>query len=263
MMPKVAMFSARMRKFLRSKVGIGVMTALVVVPLSPVLTALGSRMVTWIMPSDEPILVQACLPLRDSRTILSVTTGRGRRILADQPHATLNHTVIRIAATSMALKNAVVTFYPLRFGERKPEILYSQLVATSIRGSADYRATLRKEVNTLEVTVPQLNSGEAIYLSQGFAVPVGFMVEVYADGISAKRFFNPGCPLPVPRPPEPVRGSSLYVGEHCTREEHAHPDGKVEVPVCTLQDNIPFEMTEEMRGQQLIVEDRVALDRTK
>lgn len=262
-MSKMAVFSARMRKFLRSKVGIGVMTALVVVPLSPVLTGLGSRVATWIMPSAEPITVQACLPLRDSRTILSVTTGRGRRILADQPHSTLNHTVIRIAATSTALKNAVVTFYPLRFGERKPEILYSQFVATSIRGSADYRATLRKEANMLEVTVPQLNVGEAIYLRQGFAVPVGFMVEVYADGISAKRIFDPGCPRPIRRPAEPVRGSSLYVGEQCRREERAHPDGNVEVPVCTLDDNIPIQITEEMRGQQLIVEDRVALDPTE
>ena len=165
----------------------------------PALKRLGTNLMDAMFPPASPVRILSCAPLKDSRTVLSVSTPNGSRVIADAPHHVRNETFIYIENTSnLPIRNATLTAYPLAFGKESPKPSLAKIMFTSIRGSADYKPVYHAGGNYFELGIPQLNPHEAVLFAQTYVVPVGFIVEVYADGLSEKRNFQPGCPQRLP-----------------------------------------------------------------
>lgn len=242
---------------------VSVVATVLLSPLvEPPLKRLGTNVMDAVFPPASPVRILSCAPLKDSRTVLSVSTPNGSRVIADGPHHLRNETFIYLENTSsLPIKNATLTAYPLAFGKESPNLSLAYIGFTSIRGSVDYKPTYRETDNSFELGMPQLNPHEAILLSQTYAVPVGFIVEVYADGLSEKRVFQPGCPERITVRDLLERKTNLHVGPNCKVEpDLAEPHGLLRSK-CNFEDNIPFTMSEEMRGQMLGSENVIVQDR--
>lgn len=156
-----------------------VVTALLSPLFEPALKRVGTNVADGVFPPASPVRILACAPLRDSRTVLSVPTPNGPRVIADSPHHVRNETFIYVENTSsMPIKNATLTAYPLGFGKESPRLSLAIIGVTSIRGSADYKPAYNEARNVLELGMPLLNPHEAVLLVQSYSIPVGFIVEV-------------------------------------------------------------------------------------
>lgn len=241
---------------------LGAVAAALLSPLfEPALKRFGTDMADALFPPASPVKVMACAPLKVSRTVLSVSTPNGSRVIADGPHHMRNETLIYVENTSsMPIKNATLTAYPLAFGKEPATLSLAEVWFTSIRGSADGRPVYHESGNYFELAIPQLNPREAVLLSQTYAVPVGFIVEVYADGLSEKKLFQPGCPqeIAVRDTLEPTAFD--YVGPNCTVEPKHTDSGGQGHSKCVFEDNISIKITEEMKGQDLGREEVVVED---
>lgn len=244
---------------------LGAVAAALLSPLfEPTLKRLGTNMADAVFPPASPVKILVCAPLKDSRTVLSVSTPNGSRVIADAPHHVRNETFIYVENTSnMPIKNVTLTAYPLAFGKESPKLSLADIGFTSIRGSVDYKPVYHETGNYFELGMPQLNPHEAVLLSQTYAVPVGFIVEFYADGLSEKNVFQPGCPQEISVRDLLERTTTLYVGPNCKVEPDLAEAHEQMRSKCSFEDTIPLTVTEEMRGQMLGSEDVIVRDRSQ
>ena len=232
--------------------------------LEPILKRAGTSLADAILPASSQVSILACAPLKEARTILSVITPKGPRVMADESRPVRNDTVVYFENTSgQPLRNATVTIYPLRFGPEKPTLMLARGGFTSINGSADYKFSYDVKGSTMELSMPILNPREAAVFELTYFVPVGFIVEVFADGMSERQVFKPGCPSDIRLRESIGRSTSVYEGPGC--KIIADPKD-VEAPArsqCIVDNNVPFQMTEEIKGQTLKVEEMIVADRLK
>lgn len=238
-----------------------VIGAIITPLLSPVLTVVGNKLSAKIVPPLSPINIVACSPLKDSRIILSISTDKGSQVIADFPHHVPNDTFVYVENTSeKAFKEVYLTIYPLAFGKEDPELMSSQMWFTALHGSASYKPSLNQKSKLLELFIPNLNPGDAALIEQTFAMPVGFVVELYAEGYTLKKIFSPGCPTQIEAKEVFERASTPYVGKDCKLVEGDAEKRASPRTHCEYTDTSPITITNEMRGKELQVEERTDSD---
>ena len=104
-----------------------------------------------------------------------------------------------------------------------------------------------------------MNPNDFVIIATNFAVPVGFVIELFGEGLSEKKEVEPGCKndqsLEFNAAAHAMRVFFQYYSKRCQKPDT--PTGTVN---CKIEDDVPFSITEEMRGKKLTVEQRIVKD---
>lgn len=217
--------------------------------LTPILSKFGEHTAEIIL-KKQSIRLEACAPLKDVRILLKRKVDKGEQIIADQAVEAMNETSVFVQNRSGgAIKDGTLTVYPLPANELKPAIIYSQMAASSVKDSEEYR--VERMDAAFRITIPVFNPGDYILIETRFASPIGYIVEMFADGISEKAGFEPGCEGGAYAESTPPRLFFEHYSDRCQKGEKGGPIN------CQIETSINFEITDEMRGKNLLQEYRL------
>ena len=217
---------------------------------------LGESAAKLVIPDDQVVLIAACAPLRDARTIIKWQRTDGiETILADKQIDYMNETSVIIQNISnKAIKSGFLTVYAFGIRDKDPKPLFTKMLASSLAGSESYK--VERSSGSYRISIPVFNPKEVIVLDTYFSVPVGFLVELFADGISEKDGFEPGCKhFPTIKLTLP-RLFFEYYSDKCKKPEDVTKSVQCDFESASL----PFTITQEMQGKTLLVEDRILKD---
>lgn len=128
---------------------------------------------------DKKIIrIEACAPLKDARILIRKEVDKGEEIIADQKIQHINETSVFVQnLTDKPLKNATLSVYPLSQSSASPEIWYTQMFGSSIKGAASY--TVGKNKSAYQINIPVLNVDEFILIETKFGEPIGYVIELF------------------------------------------------------------------------------------
>lgn len=199
----------------------------------------------------KTIRIEGCAPLKDARILIRKATDKGDELIADQKIEHINETSVFVQnLTDKSIKNATLTVYPLSQFSAEPEVWYSRMYASSIKGASAYK--VGKSKSAYQITIPTLNTDEFILIETKFGEPIGYVVELFSEEVSKKVAVEPGCAdgSYIKSPPPTVFYD--YYGDKCQKPEKAR--GAVR---CKNEIQTPIQVTEDMAGKSLSVETKV------
>lgn len=199
----------------------------------------------------KSIRIEACAPLKDARILIRKETDKGEEIISDHKIEHINETTVFVQnLTDKPIKNATLTIYPLSQSSTNPEIWYTHMYASSIKGTSSYKVA--KSKSAYQISIPIFNIDEFIMIETKFGEPIGYVVELFSEEISKKEGFEPGCADGSYIKSEPPTFFYSYYGNHCEKPK----DVRAEVE-CKNEISTPFNITEDMRGKKISVETKV------
>lgn len=132
-------------------------------------------------------------------------------------------------------------FYPIGNLTTSSTLLRSKVLATSVTHSADY--DVKHHSGAIDVRIPVLNRDDKVVVLSDFDRPIGMIIELSSKQQSWRFVKEPDCldsPIEITKPFEVF----TYESEKCSWNGE-----------CSMaSEAIPFEVTAENRGQNLIGE---------
>ena len=257
-------------KIERTEVATGVIIAIVggilVAVITPTLTLLGGRIASFLYPPPAAVTIQACAPLKSAREIMSFQSPtKGLQVLEDFNRHVRNETFVYVENKSgKDLRDAFLSIYPISITGDSADLSTAEMLFTAIHRSSDYKYVYDKSHHTMGITIPVLGNSDSLLIDQVYNVPVGFIVELSAEGFNERKIFKPGCPDQILVNDLLVRSAEPYIGDNCKTK--VDPDNNsITGTLCTYTDQPekPMKFTEEMRGKSLRIEDYTDTDPTR
>lgn len=224
--------------------------------LTPTLSHFGNKLERIIFGNKNIVAIAVCAPLKNARLILRARSSSGTKLLFDAPLSVMNDTRIIVTNTSgAAIKKMTITALPIPGGDSKATPLYSFVYTSSIRGSKEYEPTLDRENGLIELDIPALNPDEIVVINTGFSVPVGFLVEVFGEGVAKQSYFEAGCPRSFRMPNRLFAGASAqYASDQCSIDKDTQQLS------CKLRYEFPFQIPNGMKVESLQEERHIVMD---
>ncbi|MEG9502592.1 MAG: hypothetical protein MIN69_12160 [Methylorubrum extorquens] len=199
----------------------------------------------------KTIRIEGCAPLKDARLLIRKPTDKGEELIADQKIEHINETSVFVQnLTDKPIKNATLTVYPLSQSSAEPEIWYSRMYASSIKGASAYK--VGKSKSAYQINIPILNTDEFILIETKFGEPIGYVVELFSEDMSKKVGIEPGCADGSYIKSSPPTVFYSHYGNKCQKPEKAR--GAVR---CNNTIETPLQITEDMGGKYISVETKV------
>lgn len=234
--------------------------------LTPTLTIFGNKVSSFFYPPLSVVTIQACAPLKSAREIVSFhSPTKGLQVLEDFERHVRNETFVYVENRSgKDLKDAFLSIYPISVTGEQADLSTAELLFTAIHRSSDYKYSYDKAHHTMGVIIPILGNSDSLLIDQVFNIPVGFVVELSAEGFNARQVFQPGCPDRILVNDILERSADPYIGDNCKGKVNQDSNSITEI-ACTYTDHpdVPIQITEEMRGKNLHIDDYTGVDPTR
>lgn len=134
--------------------------------------------------------IAVCAPLRDARIVFRDQRGV---IVEQRTIEAPNETVVAIRnGTDVPRLNGVLSIKPIGFTKLDPELLSSEVKGSSSISPQSIKVS--RSANLVTVTFDRLAPRETIFVTNIFAMPVGYIVGLRADGEPTEtKHVGPGC----------------------------------------------------------------------
>ncbi len=210
---------------------------------SPWITQFSSQAIKASGIFEKQIYVSGCSPLRSASTIIR----KKGQIISSSPsfYPNLASLIIR-NDTGIRLTEVVIVIHPIGRRDEAPELLTALVDSTSVLNST--KTVVRRTNSTLEISLPNYNTGDVIFSNLLFKEPVGYLLEVESKEWSFKKAIEPFCDMETFQTTKPFRIFD-YVSKSCPEGTTSDGTG------CSISGGpVVFELNETTSAADLSIE---------